>query len=75
VATPGPEPAYRISWEEQDAVVRFRRDLVSLEYVERFLRSLSLDPNPHERSEADEAALAEEFDGAAQSRRLEREPP
>jgi hypothetical protein len=43
MATPGPEPADRIEWEEQDALIRIRRGLIGPEDVTRFLGHLLAD--------------------------------
>lgn len=64
------EPAYRIDIEEQDIVVRVRRDVLGREEVSRFLDYLELESirRRSQLSEADAAALADEIDRAAWER-------
>jgi hypothetical protein len=74
MATPGPERAYRIEWEEHDVVIRFPRNLIGPENVSRFLSHLSLVMSPAVHSEAEVAALADELERAVQNKHLEQEP-
>lgn len=64
------EPAYRIDIEEQDIVVRVRRDVLDREEVSRFLDYLELESirRRSQLSEADAAAIAQEIDRAAWKR-------
>jgi hypothetical protein len=64
------EPAYRIDIEDQDLVVRVRRDILDREEVSRFLDYLELESirRRSQLSEADAAALAQEIDRAAWDR-------
>lgn len=58
------EPAYRIDIEEQDIVVRVRRDVLGREEVSRFLDYLELESirRRSQLSETDAADLADEVD-------------
>jgi hypothetical protein len=64
------EPAYRIDVEEQDLVVRVRRDVLDREEVSRFLDFLELESirRRSQLSEADAAGLADEIDAAVWER-------
>jgi len=64
------EPAYRIDIEDQDLVVRVRRDVLNREEVSRFLDYLELESirRRSQLSEADASALAQEIDRAAWER-------
>jgi hypothetical protein len=64
------EPAYRIDIEEQDIVVRVRRDMVGREEVSRFLDYLELESvrRRSQLSESDATALADEVDRAVWER-------
>jgi hypothetical protein len=68
------EPAYRIDVEEQDLVVRVRRDVMDREEVSRFLDFLELE-SIRRRSELageDAALLADEIDAAVWERNRSR---
>lgn len=58
------EPAYRIDLEEQEVVVRLRRDSIDRDDVSRFLEFLELDSirRRSQLTEADAAELADEID-------------
>jgi transcriptional regulator of NAD metabolism len=58
------EPAYRVDLEDQDLVVRVRRDLVDREEVSRFLDFLEMESirKRSQLTDADAAALADEID-------------
>lgn len=64
------EPAYRIDFEEQDIVVRVRRDVLDREEVSRFLDYLELEAirRRSQLAETDAAALADEVDRAVWER-------
>lgn len=64
------EPAYRIDIEEQDIVVRVRRDVLDREEVSRFLDYLELESirRRSQLCESDAAALADEVDRAVWER-------
>ena len=64
------EPAYRIDVEEDDLVVRLRKDLLGREEVSRFLDYLELESirRRSQLSEADAAALSDEIDHAVWER-------
>ncbi|HEX2092337.1 MAG TPA: hypothetical protein VHG28_08035 [Longimicrobiaceae bacterium] len=64
------EPAYRIDIEDQDIVVRVRRDVLDREEVSRFLDYLELESirRRSQLSEADAAVLAQEIDRGAWER-------
>ena len=59
------EPAYRIDVEEQDLVVRVRRDTIDREEVSRFLDFLELESirRRSQLTEEDAGRLADEIDG------------
>jgi hypothetical protein len=59
------EPAYRIDADEQEIVVRLRRDVLDRDDVSRFLDCLELEAirRRSRLSEADAAGLADEVDG------------
>lgn len=64
------EPAYRIDVEEQDIVVRLRRDVLDREEVSKFLDYLELESVRRRSSLSEEAAsqLADEIDGSVWAR-------
>ena len=64
------EPAYRIDVEEQDFVVRVRRDAVDRDEVSRFLDFLELESirRRSELTEEDAARLADEIDASVWER-------
>lgn len=68
------EPAYRIDVEEQDLVVRLRRDVLDREEVSRFLDFLELESirRRSELTEEDAALLADEIDASVWDRNRSR---
>lgn len=64
------DPAYRIDVEDEDLVVRLKRDLVDREEVSKFLDYLELESlrRRSQLTEADAAALADEIDRAGWER-------
>jgi hypothetical protein len=64
------EPAYRIDVEEQDLVVRVRRDALDRDEVSRFLDFLELESirRRSELTEEDAERLADEIDSSVWER-------
>ena len=60
-------PSFRVVMEQQDVVVRFRRDAVDLSALERFLDYLELESirKRSQLSAEQAAALADEIDQSA----------